>query len=129
MPCLSPDYHPSSLLLCTLLSSTSPWECIVGIKRAAGPLYNPFYSRCFGTLYTHTQMINLLEGKPGLDLLPIDRVARSTQAALTGNDVTRRLLQVRDAGSPCIQKVNTNISSSMAMSMATPLTLTAWPSF
>lgn len=49
-------------------------------------------------------MINLLEGKPGLDLLPLDRVARSTQAALAGNDVTRRLLQVRDAGAPCIQK-------------------------
>ncbi|CDH53994.1 aspartate tyrosine aromatic aminotransferase [Lichtheimia corymbifera JMRC:FSU:9682] len=41
-------------------------------------------------------MINLLEGKPGLDLLPLDRVARSTQAALTGNGVTRRLLQYGD---------------------------------
>lgn len=49
-------------------------------------------------------MINLLEGKPGLDLLPLDRVARSTQAALTGNGVTRRLLQVRDAGSAMYTK-------------------------
>lgn len=49
-------------------------------------------------------MINLLEGKPGIDLLPIDRVTRSTQVALsTGNDVTRRLLQVRNTGQPCIQ--------------------------